>query len=412
VPKNIVVCCDGTANEFTRSRTNVPKLFLILAKDPAVQVTYYHPGVGTMAPPGFLTKAGVRLAEIAGLAFGYGLSNDIRDAYIFIANHYERDDRLFLFGFSRGAYTVRAVTGLLHLYGLIPMGNEPLVPYVVRMMWKIHGLQKRGRADSRHPSIGEYFRLAREFKATYSRVCKPYFVGVWDTVSSVGWFANPLSLPFTANNPDIAIARHAVSIDEHRAFFRTNLWHPAQEPPSGPKDLLQVWFPGVHCDIGGGYPEPESGLSKISLEWMIEEAKAAGLLVENNKVELVLGRQGRGFAPPDPDGMLHESMTRPWYLAEYVPKPYWEGRTTFCAPAVATLNVSPQMQSDSAACQISSLNRTGRQACAKARAFASCVETRMWPADLALSGQYQNNAGRNKQLRVQRQYRLGSSGFG
>jgi len=82
MPKNIVVCCDGTANEFTRNHTNVPKLFLTLVKDPAVQVTCYHPGVGTMAPPGFLTKAGARLAEIAGLAFGYGLSNDIRDAYI------------------------------------------------------------------------------------------------------------------------------------------------------------------------------------------------------------------------------------------------------------------------------------------------------------------------------------------
>lgn len=331
MPKNIVVCCDGTANEFTRNHTNVPKLFLTLVKDPAVQVTYYHPGVGTMAPPGFLTKAGARLAEIAGLAFGYGLSNDIRDAYIFIANHYEPDDRLFLFGFSRGAYTVRAVTGLLHMYGLIPRGNEPLVPYVVRMMWKIHSLQKRGRADTPHPSIREYFRLAREFKATYSRVCKPHFVGVWDTVSSVGWFANPLSLPYTANNPDIAIARHAVSIDECRAFFRTNLWHPAQETRSGPKDLLQVWFPGVHCDVGGGYPEPESGLSKLALKWMIEEAKAAGLLVEEDKVELVLGRQGRGFVPPDPDGKLHESLTRAWYLAEYVPKPYWNGRTTWRA---------------------------------------------------------------------------------
>src|SRR5438105_4911286 len=104
--KNLVVCCDGTANEFTRNRTNVIKLFAALIKDPVLQGTYYHPGVGTMAPPGFVTKTGAGLAEVAGLAFGYGLNNDIRDAYIFIVNHFEPDDRLFLFGFSRGAYTV------------------------------------------------------------------------------------------------------------------------------------------------------------------------------------------------------------------------------------------------------------------------------------------------------------------
>jgi len=333
MPKNIVVCCDGTANEFTRNRTNVAKLFLTLTKDPTAQLTYYHPGVGTMGPPGFVTKTGARLAEMAGLAFGYGLSNDIRDAYIFIADNYEPGDRLFLFGFSRGAYTVRAVTGLLHMYGLIPRGNDPLVPYVVRMMWKIHNLQKRGRAEAPpDPRIRAYFQLAREFKATFSRICKPYFVGVWDTVSSVGWFANPLSLPYTANNPDIAIARHAVSIDEHRAFFRTNLWRPEEEPPQGaPKDLLQVWFPGVHCDVGGGYPEPESGLSKIALEWMLDEAAAAGLLLEKERVGLVLGLKGQGFIRPDPDGPLHESLTRAWRLVEYLPKPYWDGQTKWRA---------------------------------------------------------------------------------
>ena len=82
--------------------------------------------------------------------------------------------------------------------------------------------------------------------------------------------------------PDIAIGRHAVAIDEHRAFFRTNLWVPIANPDeAGPKDLKQVWFPGVHCDVGGGYPEPESGLSKIALQWMIEEARRAGLLLDD-----------------------------------------------------------------------------------------------------------------------------------
>src|SRR5262245_59225052 len=306
--KNVVICCDGTANEFTTDRTNVVKLFFTLAKDPARQVAYYHPGVGTMAPPGVFTKAGAFLAQMAGMAWGYGLNNDIRDACIFIANNFEAGDRLFLFGFSRGAYTVRAVASLLHMYGLIGKGNEPLVPYAVRMMWAIHGLQKRGKKNARvEPLIAQYFSLAEEFKGTFSRPCRPHFVGVWDTVSSVGWLAHPLSLPYTANNPDILVGRHAISIDEHRAFFRTNLWHPVTNPTeAGPKDLKQVWFPGVHCDVGGGYPEAESGLSKIALEWMICEARDADLLFDEEKVEIVLGRRDQKFARPDPNGCMHQ----------------------------------------------------------------------------------------------------------
>ena len=328
--KNIVICCDGTANEFKKDRTNVVKLFSTLIKDPAVQATYYHPGLGTMAPPGFVTTLGSRIAELAALAFGYGLNNDIRDAYVFIADNFEDGDRLFLFGFSRGSYTVRAVAALLHMYGLVPKGNDPLVPYAVRLMWQIHAIQAHHRIGTpADPRIGNYFGLARAFKSTFSRPCKPHFVGVWDTVSSVGWFANPLSLPYTAHNPDVAIGRHAVAIDEHRAFFRSNLWVPAASPDeAGPRDLKQVWFPGVHCDVGGGYPEPDSGLSKIALQWMIAEAKSAGLMVDDEKVALVLGARGRGFAPANADAMLHESLTGPWRLAEYVWKPLWNGQAT------------------------------------------------------------------------------------
>ena len=147
-------------------------------------------------------------------------------------------------------------------------------------------LQKRRKENAPpDPRIEEYFALANQFKATFSRICKPHFVGVWDTVSSVGWFANPLSLPYTSNNPDILIGRHAVAIDEHRAFFRTNLWHHVAPPAEGgPHDMKEVWFPGVHCDVGGGYAEKESGLSKIALQWMIAEAQKAGLLVEDEKL--------------------------------------------------------------------------------------------------------------------------------
>ncbi|MBP2315327.1 DUF2235 domain-containing protein [Azospirillum soli] len=327
--KNVVVCCDGTANEFATNRTNVAKLFFTLVKNPIEQAVHYHPGVGTMEPPGALTRTGALLTRTAGLAFGYGLDRDVRDAYTFIADTFEDGDKLFLFGFSRGAYTVRAVAALLYMYGLIPKGNAPLVPYAVRMMWAINRLRRKRRpGDADDPRIDEYFRLAADFKVTFSRVCKPHFVGVWDTVSSVGWFTSPVSLPYTTYNSDIAIGRHAVAIDERRAFYRTHLWRLPPDANKHRNDIKQVWFPGVHCDVGGGYPEAESGLSKFPLEWMIAEAEAAGLKVDGGKVATILGRSRDGYARPDPDALLHQSMRGLWHLAEYAPKPHWNGQAT------------------------------------------------------------------------------------
>jgi uncharacterized protein (DUF2235 family) len=321
--KNIVICCDGTANEFAQDRTNVVKLFYTLVHDPAQQVAYYHPGVGTMEPPGTLTGLGRSATKLMGLAFGFGLKADIRDAYVFLMKNFSEGDRVYLFGFSRGAYTVRAVTGLLHWYGLIRKGNEPLVPYAIRMLAAINKTNEK-RRETQKELIDNYFRLAREFKDHFClQGCNPHFVGVWDTVSSVGWIENPLRLPGTANNPDIQIGRHAIAIDERRAFFRSNLWRPRM-PGGGPKDLKQVWFPGVHCDVGGGYPEAQSGLSKIALEWMLNEARKAKLLVDTNNVDLVLGRAGGGYVPPDPKAKMHESLTAKWRVAEFIWKRHYD----------------------------------------------------------------------------------------
>ena len=320
--KNIVLCCDGTANEFARNRTNVVKLFHALVHEPAAQATYYHPGVGTMEAVGAVTTTGRKVTKLLGLAIGYGLETDIRDAYVFLMNNFKDGDRLFLFGFSRGAYTVRCVAALLHMYGLIRPGNEPLVPYAIRMMMAITALRERKAPQS---EIDAYFELAGEFKQHFGgQRCQPHFVGVWDTVSSVGWIENPLRLPYTADNPDIAIGRHAIALDERRAFFRTNLWRPT--PDGGPKNLKQVWFPGVHCDVGGGYPEAESGLSKIALQWMLDEAKEAELLVDPAREALVLGRAGGGYVPPDPQAKMHESLTGLWRVAEFIPKRHYNAK--------------------------------------------------------------------------------------
>jgi uncharacterized protein (DUF2235 family) len=327
--RNIVLCCDGTANQFSESNTNVVKLYSTLEHDSSRQLTYYHPGLGTMEPAGALTTFSRKVTRLLGMAIGYGLANDIRDAYVFLMQNFEKDDNVFLFGFSRGAYTVRAVGSLLNMYGLILRGNEPLVPYAIRLMTGI------SRANENVPKEREakssYFELARDFKATMSRAdCKPWFVGIWDTVNSIGWIDNPLKLPYVTNNADIQIGRHAVAIDERRAFFRTHLWIPPDDPSAahGPKDVKQVWFPGTHSDVGGGYAESESGLSKIALEWMLAEATAKGLLVNEARRSEILGKgSGATYMPPDPNAKLHESLTGPWNLAEFIPKKHYDWKS-------------------------------------------------------------------------------------
>ena len=251
-----------------------------------------------------------------------GSRDDIRDAYVFLMRNFAPGDKVYLFGFSRGAYTARAVASLLHMYGLIQPDNEALVPYVIRMMMGI----ERGRAGrGDREALDDYFDLARAFKADMSRIdCKPWFVGVWDTVSSVGWIENSLKLPYIANNPDIEIGRHAIAIDERRAFFRSHLWRaPADSSqPRGPRDVKQVWFPGVHCDVGGGYPEAESGLSNIALEWMVDEAEAAGLKVDQARRAEILGRRLAAQTCRS-----HELLKGFWQLAEYVPKKHFDWQT-------------------------------------------------------------------------------------
>jgi uncharacterized protein (DUF2235 family) len=332
--KNVVICCDGTANEFARNNTNVVKLYSALVHDQPSQCTYYHPGVGTMEPPGALTPLARRFTRVLGLALGAYLENDIRDAYVFLMNVYHPEDKVFLFGFSRGAYTVRAVASLLHMYGLLRPGNEALVPYAIRMMTAITKAREKPGEQAYQKEIKAYFDLAAQFKATMSRDCKPWFVGIWDTVSSVGWIENPLRLPFSADNPDIEIGRHAVAIDERRAFFRSNLWKRSGSPdvPHGPRNALQVWFPGVHCDVGGGYPEDQSGLSKLALEWMLDEAEPFGLMVNQQQRRRVLGDASAQigdfvYQPPNPDGPIHESLAGAWKLAEYVPKRHFNWTT-------------------------------------------------------------------------------------
>lgn len=300
--KRIVVCCDGTGNEFGERISNVIKLYKMMKCD-ASQVAYYHPGVGTMGARAALTQIGRWWTKVIGLAFGYGISENVADAYQFLMRTFEPGDEVYLFGFSRGAYTARCLCGMLHAVGLLTRGNEAQIPYAIRML-------KSGKID---------FAVAAGFKKTFSIECKPHFVGLWDTVSSVGWVYNAVRFPFTtaAKNPDLNIVRHAVSIDERRAFFRQNLFY---QPANPQQDVKEVWFAGVHSDVGGSYPEPESQLSQIALRWMACEAEQAGLLIDPTRKAEILGGKPPYVAPDPLTTNQHEQLRGAWWIAEFWPK--------------------------------------------------------------------------------------------
>jgi len=315
--KNIVICCDGTGNEYGDNNSNVVKLYSTLIIDPQRQIGYYHPGVGTMGAPTAHNKMSELWSQAMGLAFGAGLLANVGDAYRYLMNTYEDGDNVYLFGFSRGAYTARALAGVLHMFGLLNPGNEGLIPYVIRMY-----ARRTRNADG----MTHTFEVAEGFKFTFCRHCPLHFVGVWDTVSSVGWIWDPLKLPYTGRNPDMANGRHAVSIDERRCYFRNNLWG---DPFPG-QNVKQVWFAGVHSDVGGSYAAAESGLSQIALEWMLCEALSFGLLVDAATAEQVLARVPPTTipppppVPPNPAQKIHNSLTAAWWILEFFPHEYYD----------------------------------------------------------------------------------------
>jgi hypothetical protein len=134
---------------------------------------------------------------------------------------------------------------------------------------------------------------------------------------------DPLKLPYTAQNPSMVHGVHALSIDERRCFFRNNLWGPpvVKKPGEEQQTIHQVWFAGVHSDVGGSYPSAESGLSQITLEWMMRQAVEFGLLVDAQRARMVLGL----FPPPppvagDPAQPIHVSLTWNWWPLELIPR--------------------------------------------------------------------------------------------
>ncbi|KAG7441014.1 uncharacterized protein BT62DRAFT_956306 [Guyanagaster necrorhizus] len=311
--RTLVLCFDGTGDQFDADNSNIVQLCSLLKKDDrSKQMVYYQAGVGTYSPsqsPNLLTS---KIYKTVDLMIAWSIDTHVRDGYRFLMQNYHIGDHICIFGFSRGAYTARSLAGMIHKVGLLPPDNWQQVPFAYKMYT---------RADE----IG--WSQSTAFKKAFSIDVPIEFVGVWDTVDSVGLI--PKELPFVTSNTIIRTFRHAVSLDEHRAKFKANLWNrpsaresllctPMSCPVNSrmnttnsilrrpwyahgmepgiewrpedeklleemeklyssssarPTDVEEVWFAGCHCDVGGGSVKNSTrySLSRISLRWMIRE---------------------------------------------------------------------------------------------------------------------------------------------
>jgi uncharacterized protein (DUF2235 family) len=288
VPKRLVVCCDGTWNKPDQaSPTNVVEFRDAVATPDGAgteQRVFYGQGVGTG-----------RWDRLRGGALGVGLSSNVRDAYRFLVGNFEPHDELYLLGFSRGAYTARSVAGLVRNCGILRRPEAARI----REAYDLY----RDRGDDTDPDSAR----AREFRARHSHETRIRFIGVWDTVGSLGipvdgipglsllnkrWQFHDVKL---SSSVDTAV--QALAIDERRGPFKPTIWEPQEHAPEHQR-VAQAWFAGVHSDVGGGYEN--AALSAIALRWIAKEAEACGLVLEP-----------RAFASlaPDPHGEMHESRT-------------------------------------------------------------------------------------------------------
>ncbi|KAJ3532306.1 hypothetical protein NMY22_g7794 [Coprinellus aureogranulatus] len=293
--RTLVLCFDGTGDQFDADNSNIVNFFSALTKgDPENQMVYYQAGIGTYIGRGgnpILTRISKTLDE----AVAWNLETHIMDGYEFLMQNYRANDRICIFGFSRGAYTARCLAGMLHKVGLLPTCNHQQVPFAYKMY---------KRPD-------EYgWKQSNAFKKAFSIDVDIEFLGVWDTVNSVGII--PRRLPFSASNTLVRTFRHAISLDERRAKFKANLWNRPvhgeellsitdQEAARRAKrseqrggkdkdshkghlhqyearysairhetDVEEVWFAGCHCDVGVSNATQHS-LARIPLRWMIRE---------------------------------------------------------------------------------------------------------------------------------------------
>ena len=250
-----------------------------------VQVCYYHNGVGTDA--GFFSK-------FVGGALGWGLSGIVQDAYRFIANNYRTGDQIYIFGFSRGAYAARSLAGFIGFAGLLDKKRLAWLPEAYKLY----------RTSPEKREASPYAKKLKDLRLETHRDVPIHFVGVWDTVGALGaptpglkWFTKRwVKFHDTSLGKDVRHAYHALAIDERRRPFKPDIWTAKGDPN---QVVEQVWFAGVHSNIGGSYKDHV--LSDISLKWMMERAQGCGLefrahLEELQPQPIEKGRVERSFS--------------------------------------------------------------------------------------------------------------------
>jgi uncharacterized protein (DUF2235 family) len=293
--RRLIVCCDGTWNTPDRygHTTNVVRLVRSIRSCSAEgisQIVYYHPGVGT----------GNVVDHLIGGGTGIGLSENVRSAYAFFVDNYQDGDEIFLFGFSRGAYTARSVAGMLAHVGLLRKHHMENFDEV----WDYYRQPEKQRVLEEATFLGQFpDRVHRDQLVTRC-------IGVWDTVGAFGIPNSHLcqtTYQFQDTNlgPGVEYAFQALAIDEERKPYQPAIWHPNAKPRV--KQVVeQVWFPGVHSNIGGGYPE--HGLSDATFFWMA--GRVAPLLELDKDYICAQAERRRPYATGD----LVNSFTASWRL--------------------------------------------------------------------------------------------------
>jgi hypothetical protein len=304
--KRLVVCCDGTWNKPGQTdngvvtETNVLKISQLVctAAGDVLQLTHYHPGVGNSRN---------FLRHLLGGIDGEGLDHNIIEAYRFLVLNYQPGDEIYLFGFSRGAYTARSLAGFIVNCGILKKEHAGRICEAFSLY--------RERGDDSAP----HSQRANDFRAKYSHPPAIHFIGVWDTVGALGIPIQPFmwidrdkyKFHDTELSSCVRFAYHALATDEHRKIFNATLWQLSKNGEKARKEnknsqtIEQVWFPGSHGNVGGGYVD--TGLSDNTLEWMIEKAERAGL---------VFNRLFTNIKPDIINGVLRNSKSFGWSLLQ------------------------------------------------------------------------------------------------
>lgn len=417
MPKNILIFADGTGQaggiKPDQRLSNIYKLFRASRVgpdspiDPSKQVAFYDPGLGTGNDEGTIPIRALQFArKFLSAAIGFGISRNITDCYEAILKHYDPGDRIFLFGFSRGAYTVRCVAGVLNLCGVPTHGvdGRPFPKYgralrsiadeAVRTVYEHGAGRDRAKFEAEREEKARRFRLKYGSDECGKANVAPYFIGVFDTVAALGatgfkrlvmngfllilalgaclFFAMltevflgvtllaafvvlatlaivgttfaffRLSFKSIANYPTpgayrwhlsgwrsgfydqyldehVRYGRHALAIDETRKDFARVPWGVkgaiVKREAGEPEWLRQMWFAGNHSDIGGSYPEDQSRLSDIALQWMLDQLHELPhpMIIDRDKLHVF----------PSPTGMQHSEVEEvlEWYPA-WVPKKF------------------------------------------------------------------------------------------